>query len=253
MSESPFSPDADVLPAATGANDGMAHAWPKISILDLMVWTLFSALFLALFDSDELEGAVKVAFDAQQVAYGIVAGAQLAALMAIVRWYYRSNRDGLAIRLDPGHWLLLTPVPWLATLVVGAIAGQSVHRIAVENWISWVYPVCAILSAIVWARAVARTKGGWRLLYWLLVAHAILQTVPRLLIAIEIGWSLVGIVGMVASALRLGLVVLLLVLLFTERRSGLSRSWMHYAGVVGFVILMLFAFVFRFLWNFLQS
>lgn len=262
MSDSPFEPGAVVTDGTCGVNDRAASAWPKVSIFDLMVWMSFSALFLALFDLGEFEGSVKLVFSAQQIAYGIVAGAQLAALLAIVRLYRLSKDDGSIWRIQPGDWLLIVPVPWLLVLMGGAVqrfltgGNASVYRIANGSWITWVLLVSGVLTAVVWGFAFARNSGGWRLFYLMLVAHAILGSVSMMLLSTGTGNSVIwfhGVVSLISSVLSIGFVVVLVGLLFVERRSVSTRSWMHYVGVVGFLVFQLCGFLFRFVWQFLQS
>ena len=81
---------------------------PRLSILHLMLWTLCSALCLALMRAIyALQSAGPRSFvaiqDASSVMQGMIAGAVLAGSLVLLRTRFRSGPPMLR---QPGHWLL---------------------------------------------------------------------------------------------------------------------------------------------------
>lgn len=254
MSEASFTPDTDEPVQA--AEDGL----PKISIFDLMVWMSFSALFLALFDSRELKGSVKHIHDAQQIAYGIVAGAQLAALLAVFRVRRKSNAAKRSSQ-QPGQWLLIVPVPWLMMLAFGVLGRLLTGDTTANawsmgnNWMTWVYFLASVVAAIVWGFACKQTQSGWRVFYFLSVFAAILGCVTMLLFLSSSGPALMRAykgISKASSILSIAQVVVLIWILIRERSIRSLRSWMHWVGVIGWLVFQLWGFLFGMLWKMFQ-
>ena len=248
MSESPFAPGADA-PNAAAAIEATGQSWPKISIFDFMVWMFFSAAFLALYDSRDFEGSVKLLFRAQQIAYGITAGAQLAALLAVFR--HRNSRSFGELARQPGHWLLISPVSWLVMLLIDAV-GRFLAGGPTTQWGNWVYVLGSIVTAIAWGFACRHFRGRWRKFFFVSVVVAILGSVSMLLLSTAI-MQFYTLLEVASLILNICLVVMLFWILFAERSMRASRSWMHWIGVIGWLILQLWGFLFRILWQVFQS
>ncbi len=259
MSESPFASESEI----GIADQRSGEPWPKISILDFMVWMSASALFLTLCDSDEFQGDVKYVFASQQIAYGIVAGAQLAALFAVFRSRRKSSEEGEFGRQvrQPGHWLLISPMAWLVVLIIGGVGrfltGEELNSWTSYaggpgNWILWVYFLGTVLVAIAWGFACKHFRGGWRLFYFLGVVVSVLSSATMLSTSTVMAMvDLISLISGVMSILNIGLIVVLLGLLFVER--SVRRSWMHWVGVIGWLVTQLWSFLFSILWQFFQS
>lgn len=233
---------------------------PRLGIIHIMLWTLGSAMILAMYralvDLAGMPEQARAQWYVLQIGYSIAYGAALA---GVILFAYRRLTKGAPFPVMPGHWLLLT---WGVVFVVGSVG--HVARWAVRFWLDsyptvmfvygfaqWLTHMAAALMLLV-AILCVKDLAYWRVYLWAsLVFQGILANM--------------GLIGMPAATMvsymlqrwiyGLGAIVLVIWLLATlarDRRRGIRRDWLHWTGVI--VTLsgpVLFAI--QMLWTFLAS
>ena len=231
------SPDHGLPAKPEGESPFAPSPQPRLGIIHIMLWTLGSAIILAMYralaDLSNMPEQARVQWYVLQVGYSTVYGAALA---GVILFAYRRLTKGAAFPVLPGHWLLLTQ-----GIVFTVGFGAYVVTWVLRNWLDVYSPMIYAIgqwlahnvAVVVVLVAIIRLKdfGYWRVYFWASLVHQAIRATASLLGAPVGGiffWSLQRwIYGIGATVL----VVWLLVVVAHDRRRGVRRDWLHWTGV----------------------
>ena len=146
---------------------------PRLGISHIMLWTLGSAMILAMYralaDLADMPEQARAQWYVMRIGYSIAYGAALA---GVILFAYRRLTKGAPFPVMPGHWLLLT---WGVVCIVssGGHVAQWAFRLYIDSYpivmyvygfVQWLTHMVAALMLLV---AILRMKD---LAYW---SHAI--------------------------------------------------------------------------------
>ena len=212
---------------------------PRLGIIHIMLWTLGSAMILAIYRALAEFGSMPVEARAMwyvmQTGYSVVYGAALA---SVILFGYRRVTKGAPFPVLPGHWLLLIQ----GVVFTIGFAGHMAMWVAqqwVDNFIPAMYGLAQWLAngvaVLLLVAAILRLDdfSYWRRYFWAsLVLHAIRATAGMMgttwrtwLVAFSLQRWLYGLGAIV-------LAIWLLVVVVRDWRRGARRDWLHWTGVV---------------------
>ncbi|MGI8980971.1 MAG: hypothetical protein ACR2FY_17220 [Pirellulaceae bacterium] len=241
----------------TANADSPALAIRPLSILHLLVWTTFTALFLASVSDNSLQ--LPPTEQASRIVslslYGLIAMTEGAALTGMVFLLPFLLSNSGRRRLEPGHWILIA---W-GTIGIGELLCNAGMRI----WLVWDDEVSSMVSLngsyylILHGAAGVALAFGWRIgsferpwsVYFVLKIISagalglagIVQTILYFgfSLAIEeafepftIIFALILIVLCVGSILEVVAFVTFVVAAIRDRNAGRHRDWLHRVAVV---------------------
>jgi len=215
---------------------------PRLGIRHVMLWTLFTAGYLALFhrlgDTSAISVGWRIWIGAQLVFDAVLAGASLTAFVLLA---YVRVRSSAQLRTEPGHWLLIANA---ATLLLSKPMDFAVVstfdrdvKIGVElfHW-SWAYIGLVQMVRLTVFLLAARAGGTrcWRWTFGALAVFAVVECAYDFAMFSR-GRIGIGIVNALYECVSYGNAVMafaiaavaVLDILHRER-----RDWLHWTGVV---------------------
>lgn len=234
MSEEETSPDSQTEPV-------IQMRAPRLSILHLMLWTLCSAVYLALVRviyalQDGLPDGYATIQQSWSVIHCIVAGAVFTGAIALVSTRVRC---GPPLLREPGQWLLfisammaLIRMPLLVAMILLQDETDTANRI-----IS-VYGFVFLMPTIAFFYAARRDRDrSWKLLFYALVIVSFSQVLMYLAIGSQMGFfsgwfQIVNAIVYYGKMLLSGAIV---VVSIVELKNGRQRDWLHWTGVISHV------------------
>lgn len=117
---------------------------PRLGIRHVMLWTLFTAGYLALFhrlgDAAAQSDGVRMWMSAQLILVAMLAGASLTEVVPLA---YARVRPAAPLHMEPGHWLLMADA---ATLLL-----YKPMDVAIELFFEWDVEIGIALMNWSWA------------------------------------------------------------------------------------------------------
>ncbi len=231
------------------ANDSLAA--PRLSIIDLMLWTATSALGLTIVNL--LRVTLPYGNDpGVQAVSAVISGLLVAGLLRLALEWRRWKRVRMTA---PGYWLLViggceTLMGWC--LIYGLFWWSqsnllskyfSLESVRILFAVQAVYHLLQACLELVATAAIFRVKEtwSWRTVFVVLPAESLLHATSYFYFVF---WGPFGSSGALVNLISYGLNIAvclgapvmslaLTVAMIADRRGRISRDWLHYAGCAG--------------------
>lgn len=210
---------------------------PSLCISHLMLWTLCSAIYLALvraiYSAQGDIGMYGAVQEASGLIHSMIAGAVLTGAIILVTMRVRGGPPMLR---HPGHWLLfiaaimslLTLALFFLLLFVGELENGG------GNSFLLVFGVLFLFPTIAFAFAARRTRSRW---WSILFIALLLLSLSRSLfylgigVSFAVGFDWISILSIITTWGGLALAAPLLALSILDFKIGPQRDWLHWNGV----------------------
>ena len=208
------------------------------SVLHLMLWTLYSAVYLTVIRAIHiLQGdapvGVVVVQQTSGLIYSIIFGAQFTGATVLV---VARIRGGPPLLKEPGHWLLMIAA-LLAVIYMPMmlILFWFSEQFGSGQWLMAYIGIVFLIQPIAFAFAAKRFRVlRWRLLFAVLALMSLSQSILYLGMGISSGLLInwIGIFAAVSTWGGLLLAPVVLIVALAERIQGQRRDWLHWTGVI---------------------
>ena len=212
---------------------------PRLGIIHIMLWTLGSAMILAVYralvDFANMPEQARVQWYVLQIGYSTVYGAALASVFLFA---YRRLAKGAAFPVLPGHWLLLAQGIVFTVSFAGHVAASVIRNrfdslspaiYGLGQWSAHSVAVVVVLVAIIRLNDFAY----WRVYFWASLVHQAIRSSVCLVGVLPGTWYFVFLLQRWIYAIGATvLVIWLLIVVARDWRRAVRRDWLHWTGVI---------------------
>ncbi len=215
---------------------------PRLRIMHLMLWTLFTAVFMTASQAIRTLQREPENFsnfmDVSGVFYGMMVGAVMTGMAVLI-----SNRfnKGAPLCLQPGHWLVVIQA-FAYTLIIPVWGLSTAWAAYGGTFVFLPYGLINLGEACGYGLAAKNSSiKRWKVFFTLLTLLMVGQGLTYL--GLPFGWLSHGLWSLSISTMLLVGIILCSVLLFVvwrdkrvwqDKREHLGRDWVHWTGIYCF-------------------
>ena len=235
---------AEEPPISTGSTTG-TPTW-SFTISDLLIASLFTAILFAMKKVQYTSNANAYTDYFNLTLFALHSPVHGFCLAAILKTIRMGTSPGWISRLrHPGHWMLVPSLLWMAV-----VFAMFFPHLLFPEWRSYEafqiakYAKAAsdIILLIACTVAAWRMPTRWRVFFMILATHALLGAAEQIS---NNRTSVVYSPGLMRARSMTNLLAIswLIYVLVVEHRQKIARDWMHWAGVGGWLFLVVSQFV----------
>ena len=216
----------------------VSHQVPRPRISHLLLWTLCSAVSLTMqrywWSSVELSDTYDSVLAISGSIEGIVNGATLTGTIILFLAYLK---DGPPLFKEPGHWLIVAHavksfLEWFPSwklVLLGGMSGSALQSI-----------LCCVLVALIAIYVLAYRQCiqlRWKQFFAALVLLTLVKLIANVILLTDLFDF--GVFHWMHLAYSLGDIILCvwtLVVLIIDKKGRIHRDWLHWTGVVMFLV-----------------
>ena len=217
-----------------------ARRVPRLRIVHFLMWTLVTALYLTANESIRSLDKDSSKYDQIVDVTGAIGGIAIGAVSVAAAVLLQARlRQGPPLCSQPGHWLSLiislSALCWLPLLAVCELMkNYGIALFFVFSGVVSLAQAAAYLSA-----TICQQSRRWIWFFFLAAGARMCQAAEQL--TMWTGEFRIGFIWLLLSLpqlLEITLCPWLFTALYLDRRAGLARDWVHWCGVVAYLVLV---------------